>query len=131
MKITRSRKPSLQVDMSPLIDCVFQLLIFFMLSSTFLTPAISLTLPEAESGEADQNQEIMVTISEEGKIFVNKDPVELDTLEAHLREKLSQSTKQTITLRGDEKMPYEYFVRALDAAERSGAIHVNVAHQNP
>ncbi|MBT7254786.1 MAG: biopolymer transporter ExbD, partial [Planctomycetaceae bacterium] len=48
--IQRQRRPGLRMELSPLIDCIFQLLIFFMLSSTFLTPSIKLTLPTAEAG---------------------------------------------------------------------------------
>ena len=59
MKIVRQRKPEMRMEMSPLIDCIFQLLIFFMLSSTFLTPSIRLTLPTAEAGGPPQGQQII------------------------------------------------------------------------
>ncbi len=68
--IQRQRRPSIRMELSPLIDCIFQLLIFFMLSSTFLTPAIQLTLPSATAGTSQNELEIIVTLSEEGDVCV-------------------------------------------------------------
>ena len=71
MKIVRQRKPQMKMEMSPLIDCIFQLLIFFMLSSTFLTPSIPLSLPTAAAGGPPQSQQVIITLDAEGKVFLN------------------------------------------------------------
>jgi biopolymer transport protein ExbD len=115
--------------MSPLIDCVFQLLIFFMLSSSFLTPVIQLTLPQATTSDPTEVQEITVTVDEHGTFHVNTLPVPLDQLREHLRPLIAQSKHKAVTFRGDEKMRYEWFVKALDAARASGASHIHIAHQ--
>ena len=129
--IQRQRRPSIRMELSPLIDCIFQLLIFFMLSSTFLTPAIQLTLPSAAAGTSQNELEIIITLSDEGDVYLNNTKTSLISLKSELQRMLTESSHKSVTIRGDQNMPYSAFLDALDIAKRSGAIHVNVAHQTP
>ena len=129
--IQRQRRPSIRMELSPLIDCIFQLLIFFMLSSTFLTPAIQLTLPSATAGTSQNELEIIITLSEEGDVYLNNTKTSLISLKSELQRMLTESSHKSVTIRGDQNMPYSAFLDALDITKRSGAIHVNVAHQTP
>ena len=129
--IQRQRRPSIRMELSPLIDCIFQLLIFFMLSSTFLTPAIQLTLPSATAGTSQNELEIIITLSKEGDVYLNNTKTSLISLKSELQRMLTESNHKSVTIRGDQNMPYSAFLAALDIAKRSGAVHVNVAHQTP
>ena len=60
---------------------------------------------------------------------MNTELTPLERLPDKLRPLVEAAEKKSVTIRGDEKMPYELFVRALDAVKRSGAIHVNIAHE--
>ena len=131
MKINRQRKPQMRMEMTPLIDCIFQLLIFFMLSSPFLTPSIRLSLPTAEAGGPPQGQQIIITLDSEGQVFLNKQSTTFEQLSGELEKLLLESEARIVTIRADEQMTYEHFVRALDIARRSGAKHVNIAHSPP
>jgi biopolymer transport protein ExbD len=131
MKIPRRQRKPVSIDMSPLIDCIFQLLIFFMLSSTFLTPAIKLTLPSASSGENTADQFVMVTLGADDETYVNKERVTVAQLESKVRSALASAKEKVVTIRGDAKMPYERFVSALESARKAGAVNVNVSHQVP
>ncbi|MDZ7792506.1 MAG: biopolymer transporter ExbD [Spirochaetia bacterium] len=87
MQFKRRLKPTATVDLVPLIDVVFQLVVFFMVSSTFiLTPGISLTLPEASSAEPTVMTRLVVTIAEEDQIYLNKEQYSLETLEEALQQ---------------------------------------------
>lgn len=130
MEISRQKRTSLRMEMSPLIDCIFQLLIFFMLSSTFLTPAIKLTLPTATAEASQQNPELLITLDATGKIYLNTEQVTISELSRMLPQRLATSEKKVVTIRGDKAMQYEHFVTALDAAKRAGAIHVNISHDH-
>jgi biopolymer transport protein ExbD len=129
--IQRQRRPSIRMELSPLIDCIFQLLIFFMLSSTFLTPAIQLTLPSATAGTSQNELEIIITLSKEGDVYLNNTKTSLISLKSELQRMLTESNHKSVTIRGDQNMPYSAFLDALDIAKQSGAVHVNVAHQTP
>ena len=128
MKIHRQRKPQMRMEMTPLIDCIFQLLIFFMLSSTFLTPSIRLSLPTAAASGPPRVQQIIITLDADGQVFLNKQRSSFEQLGGQLRELLSESENRVVTIRADQQMTYEHFVRALDIARRNGAEHVNIAH---
>ncbi len=117
------------MELSPLIDCIFQLLIFFMLSSTFLTPSIKLTLPTAEAGSVSAIDKIMVTLSSDDTIYINKQQVTFETLGPEIRRLLQDSDEKIITIRGDSDINFSAFVRALDIAKKNGAVNVNIAHQ--
>ena len=119
------------MELSPLIDCIFQLLIFFMLSSTFLTPAIQLTLPSATAGTSQNELEIIITLSEKGDVYLNNTKTSLISLQAELQRMLGETDHKSVTIRGDQKMPYSTFLDTLDIAKRSGAVTVNIAHQTP
>ena len=128
MQILRQKRTSVRMDMSPLIDCIFQLLIFFMLSSTFLTPAIKLSLPTATADASQQNPELLITLDSTGQVYLNTKLVAMSELSSVLQQRLAESKEKVVTIRGDKGMQYEYFVTALDAAKRAGAIHVNISH---
>ena len=129
--IERQRRPSIRMELSPLIDYIFQLLIFFMLSSTFLTPAIQLTLPSATAGTSQNDLEIIITLNKDGDVYLNNTQTSLISLQAELQRMLTETEHKSVTIRGDQNMPYSAFLDALDIAKRSGAIHINVAHQTP
>lgn len=129
MQISRQRRPPVGIDMSPLIDCVFQLLIFFMLSSSMLTPMIQLSLPKAASGAPADPTQIIVTVDETGAVFLNTQRVPIDRLQAELAPLLARSPQKVVTFRGDEKAQFQHFVRVLDAARSAGAANVHIAHQ--
>jgi len=130
MQFKRRLKPTATVDIVPLIDVVFQLVVFFMVSSTFiLTPGISLTLPEASSAEPTVMTRLVVTIVEEDQIYLNKEQYSLETLEEALqqfsqREELREI--QTVVVEGDQSVSYSLMVRVLDTLRQHGFEGVNL-----
>ncbi len=129
MSIARQRRPSVKLDMTPLIDCVFLLLIFFMLSSTTMIPLVKLTLPVSDAEAASSRHPVIVAINDRGEVYVNHEQVKLEELAGVLRQVVKDHQDKVVTIRGDKDMKYDLFVRALDAARSSGAIHINIAHE--
>ena len=129
MEFLRPKRPSLSLDLAPLIDIVFQLLIFFMLSSSFLNPALKLSLPKAQIHDSKVPEQIVVSIDQAGKVFVNRTQVQMADLKIQLERRLSQDSKKSVHIRGDKEMPYKYFVRVMDVARQAGAKQVNIVHE--
>ena len=127
-EIPRQRRSSLSIELSPLIDCVFLLLIFFMLSSTMLAPAIDLDLPDAAVASDVQAPEIVVTVDRTGRMLLNAQEVEVDELAARLAAMVPETRHKVVTYRGDAQSDHAMFVRVLEAAQAAGADHVDVAH---
>lgn len=129
LDFTRPKKASLSLDMAPLIDIVFQLLIFFMLSSSFLMPSLKLTLPKAVTQDTREPEKIVVSIDRKGQIFINTSPVSLEKLKARLESKFAGSADKAVHLRGDSEMPYGLFVQVADQARLAGAKQINIVHE--
>jgi len=127
-QIPRQRRSSLSIELSPLIDCVFLLLIFFMLSSTMLAPAIDLDLPDAAIASDMQSPEIVVTVDRMGRVLLNAQEISVEELAGRLRPLVAGTRRKVVTYRGDARSDHATFVRVLEAAQMAGASHVDVAH---
>lgn len=126
----RPRRPGLALDLAPLIDVVFQLLVFFMLSSSFLNPALSLTLPKA-SGEARPDPPpLVVSVDDTGAIYINQEAVADEAFEETLTVRLAEGKNHTVNFRGDRAMAYERFVDLMARAREAGASQFNIVHQS-
>lgn len=129
MEFIRSKKPSLSLDMAPLIDIVFQLLIFFMLSSSFLNPSLRLTLPKAVPHDTREPGQVVVSADKTGNIYVNTQKVPREQLKAQLENRFAKVSKKAVHLRGDGEMPYRFFVEIMDIARQAGAQQINIVHE--
>lgn len=129
MELIRPKKLSLGLDMAPLIDVVFQLLIFFMLTSSFSNPALKLNLPKAVIQDRKETEQIVVSMDKSGNIFVNATKTELNEFKTQLERKLASDPKKSIHFRGDEEAPYKIFVEVMDLARQAGARQINIVHE--
>jgi biopolymer transport protein ExbD len=129
MDFIRPKRASARLDLTPLIDVVFQLLVFFMLTSSFAHPAMKLMLPTASARETIDPQQLVVSVDRDGKVFVNTDLVEIDALKRVLEQKLAGMEKKQVNFRGDGQMHYQRFVQVMDIAKQAGAKQLNIVHQ--
>lgn len=129
MELIRARKSRLSMDLVPLIDVVFQLLVFFMLTSTFAQPAMKLVLPQATVSDLAQKETIVISIDKQGEIFLNKRPTTFDSLKSDLQKVIKKYNDPSVHVKGDQDMPYKFFVQVMDIAKQAGATHVHIVHQ--
>ena len=125
----RPKRVSARLDMAPLIDVVFLLLIFFMLTSSFLQPSIPLALPQAAAADEPPPAPVFVSVDESGLVYVNQEPVAREEFIAKLGAVLAGRDDQTVNFRGDRTMPYEVFVALMAEARQAGAVQFNIVHE--
>ena len=125
----RHKKTSMALDMAPLIDVVFMLLLFFILTSSFIRPSIALNMPEASNKEKLEKQDIILSVDKDNNIYLNRQKVSLNELEGLLKQKLAHSKGKRIIFQGDENILYKKFVNVLDIVKRSGVKDINIAHE--
>jgi len=130
MDFIRSKTEKPHIEMAPLVDIIFLLLIFFMLSSNFIKPMIKMDLPKALFEEKLEKVDLVVTIDANNRIFINKDQVEIENLKASLEEKMAALGKYDVIFRGDKSIGYETFVEVLDLSKSAGAVSFSVEHEN-
>lgn len=129
MEFTRAKRPQLGIDMAPLIDVVFQLLIFFMLSSSFLRPALEVNLPKASTEDKQQQENVVISIDSSQRIFVNAKLSSLSSLRQDLASALASGRDEAVHLHGDQNIPYGLFVQIMDEARQAGARQIYLAHE--
>lgn len=125
----RHKKTSMALDIASLIDVMFMLLLFFMLTTSFLKPSIHLKMPEASNEERIEEQDIIISIDKDNNIYLNRQKVDLNGLEGLLKQKFAHSKEKRIIFQGDETILYKKFVTVLDIVKRSGAKDINIAHE--
>ena len=115
------RKKHLTINRTPLIDVLFLLLIFFMVSSTFReNPAINVTLPKAKTAELTKTEETVVTIDKEGKLYLNADEIVPEELHRGLTGVFMQKGETNLVLQADENVPYKIVIFVMDIARDIG-----------
>ena len=113
MGIKRRTKVNAEFNMSSLTDIVFLLLIFFMLTSSFVTPnALKLLLPKSNSPSLSK-QTVTVSITKEKEYYVNKKAVSFSNLKAAVSAELSGDEGETIVLAADKSVPVEEVVKVI------------------
>lgn len=129
MQFRRRLKPQVNINLVPMIDVVFQLVIFFMVSSTFiLTPGISLIFPSSTTSEPVVMSKIVVTVVSREEVYFNKEKFEIRELD----ERLSAITEEersdikTVVLEGDRGISYSLLIEVLDLLRRNGFKAINL-----
>ena len=115
-------KSSILVDLSPLIDVVFLLLIFFMVSTRFKDDSgLDLSLPDSESRQKSDDELLTISIDRNQTIQLGSTKVAQEGLEATIAEKLKQYDNKTVVLKVDESVSHGLVVEVMDAAKSAGA----------
>lgn len=122
MEFKGEKKIHTHLNIAPLIDVVFLLLIFFMLSADFIThPGIKISLPTAVSAKLHPEEEIIIFISENNKLYLNEEPVALENLVVRLRAKIEEFKAKTVIIKADEKINLGLAVKVMDMAKQAEA----------
>jgi biopolymer transport protein ExbD len=130
MKPFLRRKPqSGGIDITPLMDIVFQLLLFFILTSAFLQPSLPLDLPDSRREHEKTEADMVVSVDGEGRVFLNDEPVPVETLEPALRRLVLENPDARVILRGDRQVRYGSFFEILDTIRGAGIKTVSLAYE--
>lgn len=117
-------------NMSSMTDIVFLLLIFFMLTSNFVTPsAVEVNVPTSNAGGAVMPK-LTITISAEGKFYVNKQEVAIEQMEDELKSILYDSGDKEVVLHAEDTTPINKIIQVMDIGHELG-IKVQLAVKKP
>ena len=129
MHFERPKKQEIGLDMTPVIDTVFNLLIFFALSFNFgITPGIQVKLPPAKADVIKHDKkEVIVVVTRDGSIFLEQKRTTLDALLEEFKGIRKDSPDVSVIIQGDEDALYGKVVRIMDFAKRAGITKIAVA----
>jgi len=127
------RRSGAVLNLTPLIDIVFLLLVFFLLTAHFVEDeAISIDLPEASSSALTNDDEyVEVIITSDGNLLVDGKTLATDVLESKLRGALHAPGKRFVRLRGDTESRFGLAVHVIDAARSAGAESLDILTEKP
>lgn len=116
------------IDISPLIDMVFILLIFFMVTTTFEQDhQVDLERPSAQSAERSSTKAVKVHIDESGQIYIDGVTVRPWMLQSHVRDALQNGSGKEVLVVTDRRVAVEALIEVVDHCRLAGATHVGVA----
>lgn len=116
------------VNVTSLIDVLFMLLIFFMVSTTFVEqPAMKLDLPAAKSAETSKIESFILHVYQDGSMRLNDGAITLEELPKALQAGLTQNTESTLNLFADKNVTHGKVIAVMDAAREAGIKKLVVA----
>lgn len=123
----------LTINILPMIDVIFAILAFFIVSTLFLTRAegFSVDLPEAASSESQQDVMLTVTVEETGDISIDKEPVSLEALTRTVQSKIGDNTPALVTVQADETIDYGRVIAVMDQLRAVEGASLGMATQQP
>lgn len=132
MNIQPDNQEDPEINLTPLIDVVFLLLIFFMVSTTFEHQSrIQIELPEATAeASKPENESLEILIDAQGRYFLGDQQVvntELKTLKGAIRKAVGTREVMPVIIRADARTPHQAVVRALDATSQLGLVNISLA----
>ena len=134
MRTYRVKKSDLEINLTSLIDIIFQLLIFFMVTSTFINMnEVQATIQLSETNTVKENsiKEIVLYITKEGQVFLEKEKIGWEQLPNILREIMIEKETREVTVYADREVDFQYIVNMLDLANqlKINQIQFSLHHQ--
>lgn len=130
MSIGRRERESAEgsVDLTPMIDMTFILLIFFMVSTTFVKDMkIDIDRPGATTQVVASTKAVRVYVDKQGEVYLEGEPVRIWTLQSRIRDLLKGATGKSVLVVTDEQVPSGRLIEVVDQARMAGAEDVGVA----
>ncbi|MBN2135260.1 MAG: biopolymer transporter ExbD [Acidobacteria bacterium] len=127
MKFRSKDKESVRIDITSLVDVVFLLLIFFMVSTTFLDrPGLRLALPDTQSATPSKVEKMVITVTRDNRIFVGIEELDVDILSEKVKEYVSQTEDKNVRIRGDQQVNFGTIIKVMDICRINGATGVTI-----
>lgn len=117
-----------EIDLTPMLDVVFILLIFFIVTSVFVTEAgIEVSKPEASTAESKAKDLILIAITPEGEIWIDGEPVDPRFIRARFELRLQESPNSSVVIQGDRAAQNEHVMTILRAARDASIVNVSIS----
>ena len=129
MRIPRPTRKKARIEIIPMIDTMFFLLVFFMVATLSMTiqRGLPVNLPSSASAKADIPDTVSITVTAAGAVFVNKEAVSVQELRDRLRGVQQAQTEPSVVVNADEAVRYGLVVQVLDAVKQAGLTKLAIA----
>jgi len=119
-----------EINMTPMLDVVFILLIFFIVTASFVKEAgIDVNRPSAKTAVKKEKANILVAISENGEVWVDRRQVDVRAVRANIERLHAENPQGSVVIQADKKSTTEILIKVMDSAYQAGVENVSIAAQ--
>ncbi|MCI2285651.1 biopolymer transporter ExbD [Colwellia sp. MSW7] len=130
-KMLQAQEEKEEIDMTPMLDVVFILLIFFIVTASFVKEGgIDVNRPEAATAVKKERANILVAISDKGDIWINKRKVDIRSVQANIERLKAENPQGTVVIQADKKSTTDTLIKVMDSARAAGVFDVSIAAQD-
>ncbi|AYM88758.1 MULTISPECIES: ExbD/TolR family protein [Pseudoalteromonas] len=120
-----------EINMTPMLDVVFIMLIFFIVTASFVKEAgIDVNRPEAATAVKKERANILVAISDTGEIWINKRKIDVRAVQANIERLKAENPQGSVVIQADKKATTDMLIKVMDASRAAGAFDVSIAAQD-
>ena len=129
-KVLQEQEEAEEINMTPMLDVVFILLIFFIVTASFVKEAgIEVNRPDAATAVKKERANILVAISDKGEIWINKRRVDVRAVQANIERLKAENPQGTVVIQADKKATTDVLIKVMDSARAAGVFDVSIAAQ--
>jgi len=129
-KVLQDQEEAEEINMTPMLDVVFILLIFFIVTASFVKEAgIEVNRPEAATAVKKERANILVAISDKGEIWINKRRIDVRAVQANIERLKAENPQGTVVIQADKKATTDVLIKVMDSARAAGVYDVSIAAQ--
>ncbi|WP_394176670.1 ExbD/TolR family protein [Thalassotalea litorea] len=128
--VLQEQEENEEINMTPMLDVVFILLIFFIVTASFVKEAgIEVNRPQAATAVKKERANILVAISDKGEVWFNKRRVDIRAVQANIERLKAENPQGTVVIQADKKATTEVLIKVMDSARAAGVYDVSIAAQ--
>lgn len=125
----RTQAAIADINITPLVDVVFVLLIIFMVTAPVLQSGIEVNVPKTRTVKEITEERMVISINKDQRVFLGNDPININEIKTRLRQKIRDPQHQSVFLRADQDVPFGAFATVMDAVKQAGITNVSIVTQ--
>jgi len=129
-RVLQEQEENEEINMTPMLDVVFILLIFFIVTASFVKQAgIEVNRPDAATAVKKERANILVAISDKGDIWIDRRKVDVRAVQANIERLKAENPQGTVVIQADKKATTDILIKVMDSARAAGVFDVSIAAQ--
>jgi len=129
MRLPRQGYKRARLEIIPMIDTIFFLLVFFMVASLSMTleTGMRVNLPKAQAAERESLTKVTISVTRDGKLYLDRQQVTQEALGPAVAQRIRENPRVVVVINADERVEYGRVIAAMDAAKKAGAARMAMA----
>jgi len=120
-----------EINLTPMLDVVFIMLIFFIVTATFIKEAgIDVNRPDATTATPQEQANILIAITSRNEVWIDRRPVNINAVRANIERLHAENPKGTVVIQADKESNTDTLIQVMDASRSAGVYNISIAAQD-